>query len=141
MVLLDTDVIVAGLQHEHVHYERARAWLDAAENGTVDAVVSATSIYQTFRVLTSVPRPLRVEPGEAMRAIDDLVVNRCRVAGVGCRRQLKTLRRLAARGIAGGAVYDGLIAEVGRAERVEKVVTFNVADFRRVAPDLDVVAP
>jgi hypothetical protein len=43
--------------------------------------------------------------------------------------------------VAGGAVYDALIAEVGRAARVEAIITFNLRDFRRVAPDLTVTEP
>lgn len=140
-ILLDSDVLVAGVLERHPHHARAKPWLQRAAAGEVDAVVAAHSLAQVYRVLTTYAIGPRIAPGDAADMIERDIVARCRVRAIDSRGHLKCIRALSRRGIAGGAVYDGLIAEVGRAARVDKIVTFNVADFRRVAPDMDVVAP
>jgi hypothetical protein len=45
--------------------------------------------------------------------------------------------------LSGGKIYDGLLIECARREHPDRIYTFNVADFRRLAPDLTstIVAP
>ena len=92
-------------------------------------------------MLTTVAFGRRISPREAVGVIDTSIVSRCDVRTLGARRQLECIRAASRRGIAGGAVYDALIAEVGRAASVETIVTFNEADFRRVAPDMTITRP
>jgi predicted nucleic acid-binding protein len=138
-VLLDSDVLVAALHRDHPHHARATPWL-RSERGA-ETVVAAHSLAQVFRVLTTVSFGRPFSPSEAADALRQDVVERCAVRSLGPRRHMRCIRAISRRGLAGGIVYDALIAEVGRAAKVDKIVTFNVADFRRVAPDLDVVAP
>jgi len=46
-------------------------------------------------------------------------------------------------GLAGGIIYDALIAKVAQKSRVGRLVTINVEDFRRVWPEGEdvIVAP
>ena len=45
--------------------------------------------------------------------------------------------------LSGGKVYDGLLVECARKGECDRIYTFNVEDFRRLAPDLTsrIVAP
>jgi hypothetical protein len=40
------------------------------------------------------------------------------------------------RGLGGGKVYDALLIECARISRADRIYTFNLRDFRRLAPDL-----
>ena len=140
-VLLDSDVLVAGVMGNHLNHTRAAPWLARASTGEVDAIVAAHSLGQVYRVLTTRPVEPRIEPTEALDLIEKSIVAPCRVEALDASGHVKCLRSIARGGVTGGTVYDGLIAEVGRTARVDKVVTFNVSDSRRVAPDLDVVTP
>jgi predicted nucleic acid-binding protein len=83
----------------------------------------------------------RIDAASAVRMLRTEVLSKCTIRTATCRNHVRILRTMSRRSIGGGIVYDALIAEVGRAARVDRIVTFNVDDFRRVAPDLDVVAP
>lgn len=140
-VLVDTDVIVAALERRHPNHAKATAWFEEADARGEEVVVAAHSLLQTYRVLTSLPVRPRVTGPDALRLLRESVLRRCGVRSASCRDHARVLKRLSRRSIVGGAVYDGLIAEVARATGAERIVTFNVADLRRVAPDLDVAAP
>lgn len=47
------------------------------------------------------------------------------------------LRGLASDGLAGGQVYDAVHLQAARKAKCSKIYTFNVSDFRRIAPDLE----
>lgn len=38
-------------------------------------------------------------------------------------------------GISGGAVYDALIVKTARKSEVDRILTFNVDDFKRIWPE------
>ncbi len=40
------------------------------------------------------------------------------------------------RGLGGGRVYDSLLIACARASKADRIYTFNLTDFRRLAPDL-----
>jgi len=51
----------------------------------------------------------------------------------------ETVAWLSENGLAGGITYDALIARVAQKSRVERLVTFNAEDFKRVWPEGDKV--
>ena len=44
---------------------------------------------------------------------------------------------LAAKGIVGGVVYDALLLACAEKSECDRIYTYNVADFRRLAPRLE----
>ena len=56
---------------------------------------------------------------------------------------MSVIERASAEGIAGGAIYDGLLLACAEKAKVQRIYTFNLVDFRRVAPHLAklIVAP
>jgi hypothetical protein len=50
------------------------------------------------------------------------------------------VNQLAAAGLIGGVVYDGIIATVAERENVDHLLTLNVADFRRLWPSVATLA-
>jgi predicted nucleic acid-binding protein len=51
------------------------------------------------------------------------------------------LRALPDSGVAGGNTYDAVIAACARKAGVDVILTWNVADFEKVAQDIEVTAP
>jgi predicted nucleic acid-binding protein len=99
---LDTSVAIPLLVQTHVHHAEVVDWWDGRE-----VALSGHALAETYSVLTRLPGELRVEPADAARLIserfaDPLVLGR------------RTSRRLPAilgqLEIAGGAVYDALVA-------------------------------
>jgi hypothetical protein len=70
------------------------------------------SLAETYSVLTRLPGDARVAPGDAVTLIEGNVTESVPVPAAEAR---SLPRLLAAQGIAGGAVYDGLVALAARA--------------------------
>ena len=113
MIALDTSVAVATFGAWHELHEVARAAL------TTDSRLTAHTALETYSVLTRLPEPFRADPVTAVEflrrnfATDRLTLDRDAQAGAP--------DELSALGIAGGAVYDGLIALTARAAGAELV--------------------
>lgn len=101
---MDTSVAVALVVADHEHHR-----------STVEAVgqrllgLAGHAAFETFSVLTRLPPPLRLAPASAEEVLaEDFPASR--FLGAVAAGQL--LRRCALLGIAGGAIYDALIAAV-----------------------------
>lgn len=101
-IALDTSVAVPLLVQTHkAHPEVVRWWAGRA------VALAGHALAETYSVLTRLPGDLRLDPADAARLIErrfeSPLLLSDRAAG-----RLPEL--LAARGISGGAVYDGLVA-------------------------------
>ena len=135
-VMLDTSVLVAAMVEAHPMHARAFPWMKRAHERGFELVVAGHSLAETYAVMSALPVSPRIGPGTAWRLIKDNVLSCASVVSLSAREYRLTLSRAAELGIAGGAVYDALIARAAGKAGVEKLVTFNGADFRRVAPEM-----
>lgn len=135
-ILLDTSVLVAGALRLHKHHQRASVWLEKLKNGQVQTVVSAHTLAETYSTLTGMPRPYRVSPNAAWQIIERYLLNQIEVIALTKDDYVNLIRQLSQNGIAGGAVYDGVIACAAAKAQVDHIVTFNARDSRRVYPSL-----
>jgi predicted nucleic acid-binding protein len=71
------------------------------------------------------------------------IVTICKIISLIPAEYLNTINRLAESGLVGGITYDALIARVAQKSQVERLITLNVEDFRRVWPEGEdaIVAP
>lgn len=99
---LDTSVAVPLLVRTHRAHEQVVRWWDGRE-----VALAGHAVAETYSVLTRLPADLRVEPADAARLLrerfDPPLLLGPDVAG----RIPEVLSEL---GIAGGAVYDALVA-------------------------------
>ena len=99
---LDTSVAIALLVQTHREHAAVVRWWDGR-----DVVLSGDVLAETYSVLTRLPGDLRLSPADAARLLRERfgvpLVLRARTA----RRIPEVLGEL---GIAGGAVYDALVA-------------------------------
>lgn len=139
--LVDSNVLIAAWSTFHPHHSRAVAALVGMRQRGDEAVAAAHSVAETYCALTGMPRSPRVSPERAHEIVSKNLRRDCRMVALDSGEYFTTIRRCSENGIAGAAVYDAVIAEAARKASVGRILTFNVADFRRVAPDLDVAAP
>ncbi len=107
---LDTSAAVALLLRSHESHPAVRRHVRDR-----DPVLTGHSLAETYSVLTRLPGDARLAPGDAARILNatfgsPLLVPMDEAAGLP--------GVLAARGIAGGAVYDALVALASRAAEV-----------------------
>src|SRR5262245_53702685 len=112
----------------HSDHQRARIWLEKAKNGDIEAIVSAHSLAEVYSVLTRMPRPLRVSTDAALRLIEHNILNYTEVIALTAGDYCDLILHLSQVGIAGGAVYDGIIASVAAKGQVDHIVTLNAKD-------------
>lgn len=79
----------------------------------VDPGLAGHAWFETFSVLTRLPPPQRRQPGDVTRALD---VNFPHTRWLSAEAARELAGRCAALGLAGGAVYDALVAAVAVAE-------------------------
>jgi hypothetical protein len=84
--------------------------------GGRDAALCGHALAETYSVLTRLPRGLRLEPGDAAHLLRERFGAPLLVRAEDEARLPETFARL---GIAGGAVYDGLVALAAVAHDVE----------------------
>lgn len=101
-VLLDTSAAVSFLLTTHAAHAATFAVLDRRSLG-----LSGHAYFETFSALTRLPEPARTSPRFAVELIEQ---NFPHSVHLSARRARGLLTTLASDGIAGGAVYDALVA-------------------------------
>lgn len=99
---VDTSVAVPLLVRTHAAHAAVVRWWNGRE-----VALSGHALAETYSVLTRLPGDLRLAPADAARLIADRFAEPLTLRPEAFRRVPDELSRL---GIAGGAVYDALVA-------------------------------
>ena len=133
-VLFDTSVLVAAIVEAHPAHERALPWLAQARSGTIEPFVAAHSTAETFAVLSTMPLSPRIGPGLARQLVRENVLSVAKVVSLSARDYGAVIDELGDLDLAGGVVYDALIARAAMKAKADRLLTLNPKDFRRVWP-------
>lgn len=101
-VAVDASVAVPLLVRSHHHHADVVRWWDGQE-----LALSGHALAETYSVLTRLPGDARLAADDAARLLDARFAAPLVLSGGQAREVHATLSRI---GIAGGAVYDGLVA-------------------------------
>lgn len=105
-VAVDTSVAVPLLVRSHEHHAQVVRWWDGQE-----LALSGHALAETYSVLTRLPGDARLAAADAARLLDARFTTPLVLSGEQTRRVHSTLSQI---GIAGGAVYDALVALAAR---------------------------
>jgi len=134
-ILFDTSVLVAALVASHPHHSRAFPWLRKAKEEEVELLISSHTLAELYAVLSTLPVSPRITPGLAWRLIHESVLSYATVIALSSSDYQSAIKRMSELGISGGTVYDALIAKAAQKAGAERILTFNVADFKRAWPE------
>ena len=132
-VLLDTSVLVAALVEPHPEHLRALPWFSKGKS--TELVISSHSIAELYAVLSTLPVSPRISPGLAWRLIRESVEPRVFIVPLSSHDYLATIKHMSDMGLSGGAVYEALIVKAAQKCGADRIVTFNMSDFKRVWPE------
>ncbi len=135
--LLDTNVVVALLAEDHLHY---RASTGLLTGGKTPYAVAAHSLSEAYNTLTRTNGQFRFTPDEAWAALDEIRTI-TGLLGLSAPQTYKTIRNFAQSGGIGPRVYDRLIGEVAVVHGIPAIVTWNAGHMRSLFPALTVVTP
>lgn len=105
--------------------------------------MSTHSVAEMYSALTRIPVQPRILPSDAVSIIEENVIRYFRLEPITPDLYQRAVAACARRGLPGGKVYDALLIECARAAACDRIYTFNLTDFERLAPDLNrvVAAP
>lgn len=116
----------------HENHDRATAEVQYRVKQREKLVVAAPALVETYSVLTRLPPPYRLSATVAWTLVESNFVKSVRTISLDSKTYLDLLRDAAARGVAGGRVYDEVIATCAAKARVNTVLTFNPRHFALV---------
>ena len=133
-IFFDTTVLVAASERSHPHYAQARPALQRVVAGRDKGFIGQHSIAEMFAALTRLPVQPRIHPVEAARIVTENILPHFEVASLGKEDYLEVLNTMAGGGWSGAKIYDALLLRCAAKCAVERIYTFNLGDFRQLAP-------
>jgi predicted nucleic acid-binding protein len=142
-VFCDTSVLVAASLQFHPHYAAAAHVVEHVVAGRWAGVLGTHSLAEAYSVLTRYPTLPPIQPEEAVRLVLDNIAKHFSVIALNEADYAEVIRQAAENGFAGGLIYDALLLACGIKAKADRIYTFNVAHFRRIAPQLQkkIMAP
>ena len=134
-ILFDTSVLVAAIVEPHPMHKRALPWLQRVKTGEVAFFAASHTLAELYAVLTTLPLKPKISPLTAWRLVHDNVETAARLISLSPSDYRDTVKQMSELGLTGGTIYEALIVKAAKKSKVERLLTFNSNDFRRVWPD------
>lgn len=96
--------------------------------------ISAHSIAEVYAALTRLPVEPRIHPVEAARIVTDNLLPHFEVVLLVKSDYLEAMDVVKDGGWSGAKIYDALLLRCAVESKVDRVYTFNLADFQCLAP-------
>ena len=128
---LDTSVLVATFYADHEHHPPS---IDLfLRFGKKDACCGAHSLAEVYATLTGMPSRRRVSGDEALLFLGD-IRERLTVVSLDEQEYFQMAEASATANLAGGAIYDAILAHCALKAKAEVIYTWNTKDFLRLPP-------
>ena len=140
--LFDTSVLVPAVVDQLANHESAFGALRRHGGGEHRGCCSTHALAECYATLTALPLPSRVLPEQARILVEESIGKRLEIIQLTSEDYLHALRLVADLGLASSAIYDALHARCAVKASVDRILTYNVADFERFQlPHIVVTAP
>jgi predicted nucleic acid-binding protein len=103
-----------------------------ALRGEFELVVSSHSLAEVYAVLTRLPATPRITPAAAWQFLENNVLSCAVVIALSGQDYRRLLTEAVHSGLAGGMIYDAVIAKAAELAGADFLLTFNVTHFRKV---------
>ena len=133
-IFFDTTVLVAASERSHPHYPRARPALMRVAAGQDKGFMGQHSIAEIYAALTRLPVQPRIHPAEAARIVNENLLPHFEVVSLDKEDYLDAMSTMASGGWIGAKIYDALLLRCASRCPAERIYTFNLGDFRQLAP-------
>lgn len=133
-IFFDTTVLVAASSQCHPHHPQAFPALRRVATGRDKGFISTHSIAEVYASLTRLPVEPRIHPMEAARIVTHNLLPHFESVPVSKADYLGALTVMKDGGWSGAKIYDALLIHCAAKCSVDRIYTFNLADFRILAP-------
>ena len=129
--LYDTSLLVPALLVKHDRHSIAFPQLETAKRGDDQGYLSTHSLAELYAVATRLPQPIGVSPESAEAMILDMLEYLVPVE-LSTDDYRQAIARVTSLNLAGGVMYDAVIAQAALKANVERLITLNPKDFDRL---------
>jgi predicted nucleic acid-binding protein len=141
-VFFDTSVLVAAVVDQLPQHESALECFLSFSGRGFEPCCSTHTLAESYATLTALPLSRRIQPLEAQRIIEENFFGKLNVLEVKVANYQSVLGRVAKLGLRSGVVYDALHLCCAEMNDCDRLYTFNLRDFERLAPKgVTVVSP
>ena len=140
----DTSIFIAAAIEAHPQSVPARVIFQSLIKSKHEACTSTHTLVEVYSVLTRAPFRPPVHPTEAFQLIESMIGPSTELVSLIARETKATIKGCALRGISGARVHDALHLACATKATFDRVITFNLRDFRLLAdPDFQnrIIAP
>lgn len=134
-ILFDTSVLVAGIIEQHPMHAAAFPWLKRAQAQEFEMFVAGHTLAELYAVLTTLPVSPKITPDMARRLIHDNIETTAKTVSLSASDYISVIKQTAELGLSGGIIYDAIAAKAAQKSGVDRLLTFNTDDFKRVWPE------
>ena len=131
---LDTSFVVPLFSSWHSFHPATVAEYEALRRRRSQLVLPLHALLESFSVLTRLPEGRRFSPAEAHLMLQQAFSTDTVVPGLEPELVWSCIARLSREGVAGGRVYDAVIAHTAAQAGATVMLTWNEKDFLAVAP-------
>jgi predicted nucleic acid-binding protein len=129
-IFFDTSVLLAGVIDFGPQSAPAQSILHGVAEKAIPSPATAWHCcLELYSVATRLPAEYRLTPADAVRLLQEEILDRMAIHDLPVTHRAELLRASAQDGIGGGRIYDAHIAEVARAARADVIVTDNRRHF------------
>jgi predicted nucleic acid-binding protein len=136
-VFFDTNVLVAAVVPVHEHHAQAVPALERVIFGRDRGFMSLHSIAEVFATLTRLRVQPRILHAEAERVIRENILANFELLPLETKDYLTALELVVNGGWGGAKIYDALLIGCAVRAGVDRIYTFDLSDFRKLAPRLE----
>ena len=146
-VLFDTSALVTAVIDQLPNHATALACYQRFTSprragSKAKAVCSSHTLAECYATLTALPLPRRIQPDEAARLIEENFLVHLQAVSLSMTDYKAAFTRVASLGLRSGAIYDALHVRCAERSGCDRIITYNTADFSRLAPPgIEVATP
>jgi predicted nucleic acid-binding protein len=130
---VDTNVLIAASVTSHPHHPACSRRLAQLQNS--DKSCAAHSLAETYSSLTRISKGYAIPAFDAAQIITT-IQKKFSLITLTAREVVNTIEAASQRGLGGPLIYDALILACARKSNAKVIFTYDVTDFKRIAPDL-----
>jgi predicted nucleic acid-binding protein len=133
--------MVAAVCPWHPQNQSARLAIDKQRDLGRTLAIPAPALVETYSVLTRLPSPHRLAPEVAWQLIEENYLRDGEIVSLTADSYLRVVRDAAREGVAGGRIYDLVIAECARDSRATALLTLNSKHFDPAPEGVVIIDP
>ena len=126
-------MLVATFYGDHPHHERSAALFSRQTRAT--GSTAAHCLAEVYAVITGRPVQARASPEQALLLLHD-IRERLTLVALDCEEYGQALAHAAELGVAGGGIYDAVIAHCALKVKAQTLYTWNTRHFTRLGPQI-----